>query len=331
MISVYVCARVLFFYASFFYRRATNKQASEKVDVNMDWLIFTLIATVFWAVGAVIDKYILTKHMQDPFSYQLLLIIVEAPVMLLLLFTSVSAALPWSLLGIVGGLAMYPGFILYFKAMAIEESSRVISLWYTGVIFVPMFAYVFLEEKLGLPSYLGIILLVLSAMVVSYRKEKGRKPVISPALGLILTSGVVFAGYEVFTKYVLGALDYFSYLFWNFVGAAILGFTLFCFPKIRYNFLSDIQRVNRTVLLWRIINTSISLIGTVFYYIAISSGPVSLVSAAGSLEPFFVFAITLFLSLFVPRILKEETGKKVVAVKGLAIILIVVGTWLITK
>lgn len=297
----------------------------------MDWFIFTFIAAVFWAVGVVIDKYILTKHMQDPFSYQLLLIIVEAPVMLLLLFTSISTALPWSLLGIVGGLAIYPGLILYFKAMAIEESSRVISLWYSGTIFVPIFAYVFLQEKLSLPSYLGVILLVLSAMFVSYRKKKGKKPVISPALGLILTSGVVFAGYEVLTKYVLGALDYFSYLFWNFVGTAILGFALFCFPKVRHNFLSDIQRVNRTVLLWRIINTSIGLIAIVFYYIAISSGPVSLVSAAASLEPFFVFAITLLLSLFVPRILKEETGKKVVAVKGLAIIFIVVGTWLITK
>ena len=297
----------------------------------MDWFIFTVVATVFWAVGVVIDKYTLTKHMQNPISYQLLHIIVEAPVMLLLLFTSISTAFPWSLLGIVGGLCMYPGLFLYFKAMAIEESSRVISLWYTGTIFVPIFAYVFLEEKLSLPSYLGIILLVLSAMFVSYRKGKGKKPVISPALGLILTSGVIFAGYEVLTKYVLGALDYFSYLFWNFVGTAMLGFTLFCFPKIRHNFLSDIQRLNRTVLLWRIINTSIGLIALVFYYIAISSGPVSLVSAAGSLEPFFVFAITLFLSLFVPRILKEETGRKVVAVKGLAIILILVGTWLITK
>jgi hypothetical protein len=33
----------------------------------------------------------------------------------------------------------------------------------------------------------------------------------------------------------------------------------------------------------------------------------------------------------VPRILKEEIEKKVVAIKALAIILIVVGTWLITK
>ncbi len=319
------------FLSSSFYRRTPNKQPSKKVDVNMDWFLFTFIATVLWAVGVIIDKYILTKHMQSPISYQLLLIIVEAPVMLLLLFTSISTALPWSLLGIIGGLGLYPGFILYFKAMAIEESSRVISLWYTGTIFVPIFAYIFLEEKLSLPSYFGVILLVLSAMFISYRKEKGKKPVISPAFGLMLTSGVVFAGYEVLTKYVLGALDYFSYLFWNFVGTSILGFALFCFPKIRDNFLNDIQRVNRTVLVWRIINTSIGLIATVLYYIAISSGSVSLVSATASLEPFFVFVMTLLLSLFVPRILKEETGKKIVAVKGLAIILIVAGTWLITK
>ena len=95
--------------------------------------------------------------------------------MLPLLFTSTSTALPWSLLGIIGGLGLYPGLILYFKAMAIEESSRVISLWYTGTIFVPIFAYVFLEEKLSLPSYLGIILLVASAMFISYRKEEGKK------------------------------------------------------------------------------------------------------------------------------------------------------------
>jgi len=297
----------------------------------MDWFIFTFIATVFWAAGAVIDKYILTKHMQDPFSYQLLYTITEAPILLLLLFTSISSALPWSLLGIVGGLGIYPGVILYFKAMAIEEASRVISLWYTSPIFVLLLAYVFLEEKLSLPGYLGIVFLVLGAMFISYRKEKGKKPVISPALGLILASSVIFAGYEILTKYVLDAIDYPSYLFWNFIGTAVIGFSLICFPKIRRNFLSDTKSVNRTVLFWRIINTSLGLIATVFYYIAISGGPVSLVSAGSSLEPFFVFAFALLLSLFVPKILKEETGKRVVTIKALAIILIVVGTWLITK
>jgi len=297
----------------------------------MDWLIFAFIAPIFWAVGVVIDKYILTKHMQDPFSYQILYTITETPIILLLLFTSISSALPWSLLGIVAGLGIYPGLILYFKAMAIEEASRVISLWYTSPIIVLLLAYVFLAEKLSLPSYLGVVLLVLGAVFISYRKEKGKKPVISPALGLILASGVVFAGYEVLTKYVLNAIDYLSYLFWNFVGTSMIGFSLFCFPKIRGNFLSDIQRVNRPVLFWRIINTSLSFIASIFYYIAISRGPVSLVSAASSLEPFFVFTFTVALSLLVPQILKEETGKRVVTIKALAIILMVLGTWLITK
>jgi len=297
----------------------------------MDWLIFAFVAAVFWAVGVVIDKYIITKHMQDPFSYQLLYTMAESPILLLLLFTSISSTLPWSLLGIVAGFGIYPGLILYFKAMAIEEASRVISMWYTSPILVLLLAYVFLEEKLSLPSYLGVVFLVLGAIFISYRKEEGKKPVMSPALGLILASGVVFAGYEVLTKYVLGAIDYLSYLFWNFVGTATIGFSLFCLPKIRGNFLSDIKRVNRTVLLWRIVNTSLGIIASVFYYIAISGGPVSLVSAASSLEPFFVFAFTLLLSLFVPKILKEETGKRVVTIKALAIVLIVAGTWLITK
>ncbi|MDH5438682.1 MAG: EamA family transporter [Candidatus Bathyarchaeota archaeon] len=297
----------------------------------MDWFIFAFMATVLWAVGVVIDKHILTKHMQDPFSYQLLFTITEAPILLLILLTPISSALPWSLLGIVGGLGIYLGLILYFKAMRIEEASRVISLWYISPIFVLLLAYVFLEEILSLPSYSGVMFLVLGAIFISYRKEKGKKPVIPPALGLILASGVVFAGYEVLTKYVLDTIDYFSYFFWNFIGTAIIGSSLFCFPKIRGNFLNDIERVNRTVLFWRIINTSLGVIATVFYYIAMSDGPVSLVAAASSLEPFFVFAFTLLLSLFAPRILKEETGKKVVTMKALAIILIIVGTWLITK
>lgn len=297
----------------------------------MDWLIFALVAPMLWAVGVVIDKYILTKHMQDPFSYQLLYTITEAPILLLLLFTSISFAFPWFVLGIVGGLGTYLGLILYFKAMAIEEASRVISLLYISPIFVLPLAYVFLEEILSLPSYVGVAFLVLGAIFISYRKEEGRNSMISPALGLILASGVVWAGYEVLTKYVLDTIDYSSYLFWNFIGTIIIALSLFCFPKIRGNFLNDLQRVNRTVLFWRIVNTTLGLVAIIFYYIAMSGGLVSLVAAASSLEPFFVFTFTLLLSLFLPKILKEEIEKGAVTIKTLAIILIIFGTLLIAK
>jgi drug/metabolite transporter (DMT)-like permease len=297
----------------------------------MDWLIFSIIASIFWGLGVVIDKYLLTKHMQDPFSYQLLYMITEVPILLLLLFTPISQDFPWFALGIVGGLGTYLGLMLYFKAMAIEEASRVISLIYISPIFVLILASVFLQETLSLPMYFGVIFLVLGAISVSYRKVKGRSSITSPALGLLLASSVVWAGYEVLTKYVLGFIEYPSYLFWNFIGTLLIGFLLFCFPKIRCNFLNDIKKVGRTILFWRILNTSMGLIAIIFYYIAISRGFVSLVAAISSMEPFFVFIFTLLLSLFVPRILKEDIGKGAITTKALAIILIIVGTGLIAS
>lgn len=293
--------------------------------------MFTLIASLLWAFGVVIDKYILTEHMQDPFSYQLLYAITEAPILLLPLFTSISFAFPWSALGILGGFGTYLGLTLYFRAIAIEEASIVISLLYISPIMVLPLAYVFLGEILSLWGYFGAALLISGAMLISHKKVKGKSRVLTPILGLILASDVVWAGYEVLTKYVLNAVEYTSYLFWNFVGTAIIAFSLFCVPKIRRNFLSDVQRVSKTVHFWRIINTSMSFLAVIFYYIAISSGPVSLVSTASTLEPFFVFIMTLPLSLYMPRILKEGTERKVVTVKAIAIILIIVGTWLITK
>jgi len=63
--------------------------------------------------------------------------------------------------------------------------------------------------------YFGVVFLVLGAISISYRKVKGGNSLVSPALGLLLASSVVWAGYEVLTKYVLGFIEYPSYLFWK--------------------------------------------------------------------------------------------------------------------
>ncbi|MFC1486653.1 hypothetical protein ACFLRN_03045, partial [Thermoproteota archaeon] len=63
---------------------------------------------------------------------------------------------------------------------------------------------------------------------------------------------------------------------------------------------------------------------------ATSLSYVSLVSALAGLQHFFVFVYVLLLSLFVPRILKEELSKNVVLLKIIAIALMIVGTWFIS-
>jgi len=288
------------------------------------------VASLFWALGTVIDKYTLTQHMQNPSSYQLLYTLAEAPVLLLPLFVPVTFAFPWVALGIIGGFCTYIGLALYFRAVVTEEASRVISVIYMSPIFVIPLAYVFLNENLSVPAYFGVLVIVVGAILITHRKVKGKKFLMTTALWLVLASDVVWAGYEVLSKYVLGVIDWTSYLFWNFIGIALIALALFSFRKIRENFQRDIKTAKRKVHMWRIINTSLSFSALILYYIAISSGPISLVSTALSLEPFFVFILTLPLSLYLPWILKEEMDKKVLVIKTIAILLILFGTLLIT-
>jgi len=249
--------------------------------------------------------------------------------LLLPLFVSVTFALPWSALGILGGFCTFFALSLYFRAVVTEETSRVISVLYISPIFVLPLANLFLGEKLSLSAYLGVLVLVFGAILITHKKAKGGK-FMSTALWLVLASDVVWAGYEIMTKYVLEAIEYTSYLFWNFIGTALIAVSFFCFSRIRGKFLNDLRTANRTVHIWRLINTSMSFVALVFYYIAVSAGPVSLVSTALSLEPFFVFLLTLPLSLYLPWILKEEMDRRIVVVKAIAISLILFGTWLIT-
>lgn len=309
-----------------------ERSTSPKVKDPMDWLIFSILSTMLWALGTVIDKYTLTKHLQNPFSYQLFYLATQSPVLLpLLLFTGVSFAFPLFALGIVAGLAHYLGLLLYFKAMMIEEASRVISLFYIGPIFVLILASVLLRETLTSAMYVGAVLLVLGAISISYKRVAGRGSGISPALGLLLFCTLIISGYEVLTKYALGFLDLPSYLFWEIIGSIIVGFSIFSFPKTRRRFLSDIQGVSRTVLLWRVANTYMGLVALILYFIAMSTGLASLVSAATSFEPLFVFAFVLLFSVFKPHVLKEDIGRSAMIAKILAVALIIAGTWLIAS
>jgi drug/metabolite transporter (DMT)-like permease len=309
--------------------RAADTLAEEE-RIRVDWLVLSVVASMLWALGTIIDKHILTKHMQDPISYQLLYVATESPVLLaLLLFTNVSFAFPWFALGILAGLGHYLGLFLYFKAMMVEEASRVISLFYIGPIFVLILASTLLKENLTASMYVGVLLLVLGAVSISYKRAEGKGTVISPAIGVLLLCSLTISGYEIMTKYVLGSIDLTSYLFWEFAGFVIAASLTFGHSRTRHTFLTSVREMSRPILFWRFVNTYMSLAALILYFAAMSIGFASLVSAATSFEPFFVLLFALLFSLFMPHVLKEDIGRGALVMKAVAVALIVAGAWLI--
>lgn len=298
----------------------------------MQWFIFAIIAPMLWGITNIIDKYFLTKLIKNPFSYQILTLLTDTLVLLpLILFTKISFSYPWYLWSIIMGIIIGLVPVLYNKAMMLEEASRVVPMFYLNPIFVLPLAYVFLNETLSFQKYVGVFLLVISAVLVSYKKLK-RKFGISPALVYILIFSLVWAGCEVSTKYIFSFIDYFSFLFWTVIGALFGGLILLFIPKIRNDFIVDMHKVNKKkVFFWRFTTVAIYYTGVVSIYIAISIGLISLVSAIPSLQPLFVLIYTLLLSSFMPKILSEKSDKLIIFTKILSIILIFVGTWLVVS
>ena len=273
----------------------------------MEWFLIALIAPMLWAILNIVDKYFLTKLVKNAVSYQILIALFDSIVILpLFLFVNISFAFPWFILSILLSVVISFIFIFYNKAMIIEETSRVVIMFYLNPLFALILAYVFLGETLNLSKYIGILFLVSSSILISYRESKGKFKV-SAALGYVLIISIAWAASNIFTKYVFNFIDYFSFLFWTVIGYLICGLILLCTPKFRKDFFNDMHKANKKkVIFWRLFSVVLYYIALLSFYIAISKESVSLVSAVPSLQPLFVLIYTIILSLFMPKILSEK-------------------------
>lgn len=294
----------------------------------MEWFLFALLAPALWGIINILDKFLLTKHFKSPFSYQIFLSFLNLIILPIFLLVSISSQIFFTTLSIIIGLFVALIYVIYNKAMMKEEASRVISLFYLNPLFILPLAFIFLGEGLGISKYLGVILLVISATLISYKKVR-RKKILSPAILLILIFDLFYAIYQIITKFTLNYFDIWSFTFWKTIGALISNFVLLSFQKIRNDFLLDIRNLPKSIYILGIFHISFFYTGLILFYFAISISFISLVGAIPSIQPFFVLIYTLLLSIFIPKILKEEVSKQTLLLKSLAVILIFIGSYLI--
>lgn len=305
----------------------------------MQWVALAFLASILGAVVVLVDKFVLTHHIKDAFSYQIFLTLTQIPPVLALFALASphfqvqnygSFYLTTLAVGVVLGLV----FVLYNKALLVEEVSRVIPLFYLSPLFVLFFSSVFLGESLSLRRYFGVGLLVFSAASVSFKfkslpKSNSNPFSFSPALLMILFLDLIIAGKDVLAKFLFSYIDFWSYLFWLILGN-FLGRPLFLLlPGTRRRFVANMKSLPSGIILLCFLNCSLACVSYVLYFKAISLTFVSLVSAILSVQPFLVFVFALLLGVFYPGLLNESVEWRGVVVKGIAGVTILIGTYLI--
>ena len=142
-------------------------------NVFSSWIFWALLSAAFAALTAIFAK-VGIENVNSDFATFIRTIVILLAAGLLVYGTghwqqpsSVSAK-TWLFL-VLSGAATGASWISYFRALKLGEAARVAPIDKLSVVFVSVFAVMFLGERLALPNWLGVIMIACGAVLIAYR------------------------------------------------------------------------------------------------------------------------------------------------------------------
>lgn len=299
----------------------------------MNWVIFTLTSRALWAADNIVDKLLIGKHLKDSV---VLTLIAGISALLLSLVIIIFNGLSWLglepiALVIFAGVIQILAVFAFYQAISKEEISRVIPLFQFSPLFVLVLSLLFLGEVLIPNHYLAFVLILLAGFLISLQKTKGIFK-LRVAFWWMVLSSLIYAVQVVILKSLYGAYPFWDltvYLgFGEFLPTLIL---LFLISNFRDRFIRSLS--NLKLVGWILLILAMFFVATASLsgFWALTSGPVSLISVFRGFQSIFVLIYAILFSIWLPKILKEELNKRTLGIKAIAILLMVIGLYLIYK
>jgi len=142
-------------------------------NLLLSWVFWALLSAGFAALTAIFAKVGIENVNSDFATFIRTVVILLAAALIVYASgnwqqpSSVSAK-TWVFL-ILSGAATGASWICYFRALKLGDAARVAPIDKLSVVFVSVFAVLFLGERLALPNWLGVILIACGAVLVAYR------------------------------------------------------------------------------------------------------------------------------------------------------------------
>ncbi len=290
----------------------------------MSWVFFIILATALYAIANIIDSHVINKKINNALFVlsvgYLSYFIIALVILIIFPLENISS----KVMGLVL-LSIIFNFLcvwLYYKTLSIEEVSRVIPIFFVYPVFSTFLAVIFLGESLDFIKCLAIALAVLGALLISI-KRNAKKLKFSKAIGLILISSFLYSSLLVVDKYILSEISYWNLFSIKFTIYPVLVFILafLVFKKKILVFLEK-EKVKKGIPLV-LMTFGIGALATIMIYIALTKTSVINLVVIDVTQPLFVFIFSLFVTLFLPKMLKERFDPRTLILKLIATILII--------
>jgi drug/metabolite transporter (DMT)-like permease len=214
-------------------------------------------------------------------------------------------------------------------AMKKEDISRIMPLEATARRLRGYHGSMFLGESLSYTQLAAILIVVLGAVLISFkRSDSGSSRFHAASFFLLICSSLLYAASDVVNKYTLDYISYWNSASLNFLLTSVV-FVIICLRRDVLRQLMQVPHPWRTSALV-ILNQSAAIVSTIIGCWAIQNGPVSLASTIFNSKPLFVFVYAALLARLAPGFLLEfKTDRRGMIIKIIATLMVVGGIALI--
>ena len=298
------------------------------------WLLYAFSGPVMWAISTHIDKFLVDKYFRDSDTavlmvFTALLGVIALPVIWFFDPKVFGLSLTATMVMTLSGILYMGAMLFYLRAIQSEEASVVAPLFQANTLFTFVLGVVILHELPRWQQLLGAGLVIAGALGLSLDKKLHLTSFKPRLVLLMLAATFAVALSSVVFKFFAVQDEFWSTTFWTFVGEGLFGAAILALPQYRRQFMTLFRRNPGAVIGVNAANELINLGGGLGVRYASLLAPVALVSAISATTTFFVFLFAILLTVFFPKIGREELSARNVVQKALGGLLIMAGVVLI--
>ena len=295
-------------------------------------VIITIFASFLWAITNHIDKFMITGIDENGCNYKTLVVfstliagLVFTPVWLIVSKFSVSISTV-SLVSILLASVVYIlATYMYFIALNENDASIVVVMFQLIPVFSYILAYIFFRETLTKWQIIGSIIIILSAVLISFDFEEKNNKSKFKALLLMTLSSLFYSVYFILFDNAIRNSSYNSCAFWYQIGFLLIGLFLIFIRSFRTTFIKAIKTNGKKYFSFNAVNEILNLIANLLVNFANVTIPIAIANILNGFQGAFVFILGAIGVKLLPKYFKEDISKKIVVQKVSCIALSMVG------
>ena len=316
-------------------RRDEDAALFRGVIAIQTWFILAVISPLLWAMCNHIDKIVLERYFKEGGVGTLIIVSALASVIATpFLYVIDPSVLDFGKgnFGIIVITAVLDIVLLwaYLNAMQRDDSSRVIVFYQLVPIFGIVAGWAFLGEVISNDQLVAMGIVILGTTIVSLENVEGRFRFKGRTVGFMLLACACWAAELAIFKVVALEENPWRSLFWKHIALMVLGVLMYLFiPRYRASFQAAMRCNSVPLLAANLLNEALYMLGTVSYGLAAMLAPVALVLLTETFQSIFVFVMAILIARFLPKFATETVDRTHVAMKGTAICITGLGTYLL--